>query len=693
MSLLRRDIKFMVQDVLPPPGTNVLWMDTSVPDKPVLKYFNNGNWVPCHTDESKEISLLVNSVKELSTVTTKQQQTINELSTYTAKEVTSQEILEKVNTLDIETIAKESSVQSAISEAIAAKQVASAITGYALQGSDPTATNTAILQAIPDISGLATETNATANKNAILAEIGPLLQAAEAYNTGKTELAANITSKGVEASASETLPVLAEKVATIVQAPALDGESVTGQAIFPQPYVWNLIEEAYAHQNGEYAGLILAEFYKGYDSIPLGGADAYYTCDGDFYDAATTHVWHDDNLGRVNRYVIYYFRNEYSPFIIGDASTCPRRMTVLGKIGAISSSIAGRITNIYNCGEILDIRFSDSQPWNVESCIKLTEHSGGSIFYISNSTNNKLTNVFVQMDKMTGGSVITTSNFGDFSSLINLTISVKKITGGTVVNFGVNANGSYSSLSEITFDGLEELQGTLINQSSSVNARITKLKRVDVSSLRLMKESAYIINNNNDNALSNIDVIDLSSLEGYYSEQTVPVALIYDCGIKSLNLPRFKSWKVIKAWTGDGTSIISNCNKLKSIYLDNIEETIGHNSYRRLASNCGILEYVYFGYDENDKTKPINLSVSNCPMLTDVELKDGYNKPIVLSTFNNMTEPNMYAHILQRLKQDEPDCGDGVTITLGSTNLAKLTSEESVQLLDDLTNIYGYTFA
>ncbi len=46
----------MVQGALPPHSTNVLWIDTSVPDKPVLKYFNNGNWVPCHTDESKEIN-------------------------------------------------------------------------------------------------------------------------------------------------------------------------------------------------------------------------------------------------------------------------------------------------------------------------------------------------------------------------------------------------------------------------------------------------------------------------------------------------------------------------------------------------------------------------------------------------------------------------------------------------------------
>ena len=53
----------------------------------------------------------------------------------------------------------------------------------------------------------------------------------------------------------------------------------------------------------------------------------------------------------------------------------------------------------------------------------------------------------------------------------------------------------------------------------------------------------------------------------------------------------------------------------------------------------------------------------------------------------------MYAHILQRLKQDEAGCGSGVTITLGSTNLEKLTNQESQDLLASLRGTYGYTFA
>ena len=79
--------------------------------------------------------------------------------------------------------------------------------------------------------------------------------------------------------------------------------------------------------------------------------------------------------------------------------------------------------------------------------------------------------------------------------------------------------------------------------------------------------------------------------------------------------------------------------------------------------------------------------------VTDIEIRDGACQKIDLSSFDALTEESMVNHILKKLKQDEELCGSGVTITLGATNLAKLTSEEAVALLDSLTNTYGYTFA
>lgn len=61
----RRSIEFLVHGPLPPHSTNVLWMDSSISDTPVLKIFWNGCWVPCHTDESREISILTKTIEAL----------------------------------------------------------------------------------------------------------------------------------------------------------------------------------------------------------------------------------------------------------------------------------------------------------------------------------------------------------------------------------------------------------------------------------------------------------------------------------------------------------------------------------------------------------------------------------------------------------------------------------------------------
>jgi len=78
----------------------------------------------------------------------------------------------------------------------------------------------------------------------------------------------------------------------------------------------------------------------------------------------------------------------------------------------------------------------------------------------------------------------------------------------------------------------------------------------------------------------------------------------------------------------------------------------------------------------------------------DVEIRNGACQSITLQNLNGLTAENMYNHILCRLKQDEPNCGSGVTITLGTTNIEKLEAvEEYNTKLTELEDTYGYTFA
>ena len=96
----RKAIEFMVQGALPPHSTNVLWMDTSVPELPVLKIFENGAWTNVHTEDSKSIELLAETVlaqqKEIAQLTNAIETKIDRLQSTVAKEYTSQEIKELV---------------------------------------------------------------------------------------------------------------------------------------------------------------------------------------------------------------------------------------------------------------------------------------------------------------------------------------------------------------------------------------------------------------------------------------------------------------------------------------------------------------------------------------------------------------------------------------------------------------------
>lgn len=120
----------------------------------------------------------------------------------------------------------------------------------------------------------------------------------------------------------------------------------------------------------------------------------------------------------------------------------------------------------------------------------------------------------------------------------------------------------------------------------------------------------------------------------------------------------------------------------------------GSGSYSRT-----LIHYIYIGcMGEKTDTISIQSYGQNRSEVNNIiiELRDGACQNLSFEPQVNvvtLTEDNICTYILKKLKQDEPLCGDGVTITFGAANLANLTSDESIELLDKLTNIYGYTFA
>ncbi|MEE1131008.1 MAG: hypothetical protein UHX00_05170 [Caryophanon sp.] len=451
--------------------------------------------------------------------------------------------------------------------------------------------------------------------------------AAEAYNTGKVQLAQNISSKGVPASANETLPELAEKVSAIAQESyVIQGGEMYAKQLFGSletPNYWNLYDVlAQLLSDGrlvDYGGILLAEYYRSYDSLALSGAGtggAYVVSDLDengqfkMYTEDTTHIWATEFDGKGNRWVAYCFADEYHDFQITDTNTSPRSIFIGRKVGTIKQYVDSRTSQII----------------------------------------------------VPDGNVLREYDANGFSTAWGQQMVLRNIENQTKnVTFTPNLSTGIPNLEKVYFD-CDTLSGCLLycNDRGTfpvINTIVARIKHfANIEGCGLIGDTRNI------NTLSTI-VID-GTMDG-----DVILGMNISSGYTT-NLP--SSVKQIA---------IINCNADRIVYGP-------------INSSFASDFKLYLGYGNGQS--PLSFYYRNTnpfAYMLDIELQSGWNKSLDVSKFISLTEENMYAHILQHLKQDEPDCGDGVTITLGSTNLAKLTSDESVQLLDDLTNIYGYTFA
>lgn len=175
-----------------------------------------------------------------------------------------------------------------------------------------------------------------------------------------------------------------------------------------------------------------------------------------------------------------------------------------------------------------------------------------------------------------------------------------------------------------------------------------------------------------------------------------------------------------KAESIEGTANIDKETPNLDVYMDALKTTNITNNGRpifasrkiffpvyergewRVAGSAGwgntITQYIYIGC-KGKKTDTIffwayDFGQDQAQKLLDVEIREGACQNLILVGLKHLTAENMYNHILCRLKQDEPMCGDGVTITLDTINLDKLESVEEYNLkLTELTDTYGYTFA
>lgn len=185
-----------------------------------------------------------------------------------------------------------------------------------------------------------------------------LAATADIYQQGRTALASAITAKGVPTTADTPLADMAENIGDIQQVTTvIDGGDMYAAQLFGDGVLWNLYEVLAQMKSqymgaGQYAALIVCEYYKSeggrsYASLQLQGADAYYTCDGDFYDTAMPlHTWHDMDNGRANRWVCFLYTTAGANFDITNTAISPRSMYIGGHIGTITYFVNGRLTEL-----------------------------------------------------------------------------------------------------------------------------------------------------------------------------------------------------------------------------------------------------------------------------------------------------------------------------------------------------------
>lgn len=561
------------------------------------------------------------------------------------------------------------------------------VDGLAKQGEDPEATNTTIY-------------------NTVQSKLLPLEAVLTELSHGKQEMVDALATKNIQSSTNKTLSAIASDVRSIAQSPiTIEGGEMYEKQLFgaptdktnayeqPDTPMWNLYQVmANLLSDGRfvtYGGILLGEYPAGDETIELYGAGAggaYLTSDGAFYETDKTgenaHVW-NDSTDKSNRWVAYLFAGEYANFNIATLEQCPLSAHIGRKVGTLSMSIAGRLGDVIviDGNELQDMQFLQKQKWNSNLVIRnVKKHNNGVI--LREETN--ISKLILDIDTIESPVI-----YGSCSGLESVVFTGKKIDipsswiGKTTELFGINANNACALMSVVFprdakyyfLPNLKEAIWRYAFGSVSTYMILSKnAKYIDAHNVKkfelLTHESYpwYIISISNPGC-----VIDLNSLETItfgYTYHNSPI------GVGSYGQVYMESIVELDHLTGNSNNSTSN------------------------------IEYVHIGCKgEKSQIVCLGRNVTSAPNCLDIEIGDKRNidkgleprwypcQNININGFNSVTEDNMVNHILKRLKQDEDMCGSGVTITLGATNLAKLTSEEAVALLDSLTNTYGYTFA
>ena len=320
------------------------------------------------------------------------------------------------------------------------------------------------------------------------------------------------------------------------------------------------------YQRSDYAVCMAGEFFKYTTTTILAGADAYLTSDGDFYDAQTTHTWHDYDDMHANRWVVYYFKDgeNRSNFTVADNAACPYTLAVKGHLGAIISNYQSNIGNIIvpDGSSVLDLRFSAAQP-NM-STVKM---------YVKNVLRH--TAGYILMDSRTvvfATSVIESSNYLFYSDAKDMIFYAPRLK-----NTSMPFNRRFGTYQSIYIPELESCPTITQGYPSSL------LTKIDAPKLK------YSYSDVSQPLISgpNLTEINIPLYEGVPAGYSAALRLFANISkIEEINLPNFKGDLGINSYH---SYVVINAASLKRLILPNFIL----NASGSVAWGCPNLEYIY----------------------------------------------------------------------------------------------------
>ena len=373
-------------------------------------------------------------------------------------------------------------------------------------------------------------------------------------------------------------------------------------------YLYYMEDIATQYQRSDYAVCMAGEFYKNADTTILAGADAYLTSDGDFYDAGTTHTWHDDDDMHANRWVVYYFKEgkNKSNFMIADASACPTVLAVKGHLGAIIANITVPIRDIIvpDGSTVLDLQFSKETSFPSSVRIKnILKHTSGGIVY------NYTKNLHIDLEEAT-----TTIVPAYFQQLNNLYFPKLRNAALALYNAGLGT-GDISSVRNIYIPNLETCSCITGGYDRGIwqDNKITKIDAPKLKRTTYAFECFFICG-------THIKEINLPLYEGVVNSSVTGESFRVFSHIDSMeeiNLPLYNGVKNISDYHG---WVVNQAASLKRLILPKFNL----NPNASIFANCPALEYVY---------------VPSCTLIQN----EGYNGNV---TYNM---PNLKTYIIGKL--------------------------------------------